>query len=107
MAEAFGTLDANVCKVFTVHSKQVTIEQALFSRLIITVLAVMKFGLPVLDDELVRAQRTRFMVSSRVLGVFRRPLTIVAEQLVTFQVVVETDLLVGGEVAVGALVLLL
>lgn len=30
-----------------------------------------------------------------------------AEQLVTFQVVVETDLLVGGEVTVGALVLLL
>lgn len=53
MPKAFGTLDTYVCKVFTVHSEQVAVEQALFGCLIVTVLAVMQFGLPVFDDELV------------------------------------------------------
>lgn len=51
--EAFGALNTHVCKVFTVHGEQVTVEQTLFSCLIVTVLAVMQFGLPVFDDELV------------------------------------------------------
>lgn len=107
MAEAFGALDAHVCKVLTVHGQQVTVEQALFSRLIIAVLAVMQFGLPVLDDELVGAQGAGLVVAPCILGVFWRTLTVVAQQLVTLQVVVETDFLVGGKVAVCALVLLL
>lgn len=53
MAKAFGALDTHMCKVLTVHSQQVTVEQALFSCLIITVLAVMQFGLPVFDNKLV------------------------------------------------------
>lgn len=106
MAEAFGALDTHMCKVLTVHSQQVTVEQALFSCLIIAVLAVMQFGLPVLDNELVRAQGTGLVVAPCVLRVFWRALVVV-QQLVTLQVVVETDLLVGGKVAVCALVLLL
>lgn len=107
MAEAFGALDTHMCKVLTVHSQQVTVEQALFSCLIIAVLAVMQFGLPVLDDELVRAQGAGLMVAPRVLAVFWRALIVVTQQLVTLQVVVETHLLVGGKVAVCTLVLLL
>lgn len=67
----------------------------------------MQFRFPVLDDQLVRAQGAGLVVASCVLGVFWRPLTVVAQQLVTFQMVVETNLLVGGEVAVCTLVLLL
>lgn len=107
MAEAFGTLDTHVRKVLTVHSQQVAVEQALLRRLIIAVFAVMQFGLPVLDDELVGAQGTRLVVTPRVLCVFWRALTAVAQQLVTLQVVVETDLLVGGKIAVCTLVLFL
>lgn len=107
VAEAFGALDTHMCKVLTVHSQQVTVEQTLFSCLIIAVLAVMQFGLPVLDDELVRTQGAGLMVAPCVLSVFWRALTVVAQQLVTLQVVVETDLLVGGEIAVCTLVLLL
>lgn len=107
MAEAFGALNTNMCKVLTVHSQKVTVEQALFCCLIIAVLAVMKFGLPVFHNELVGAQGAGLMVAPCVLSVFWRALTVVAQQLVTLQVVVETDLLVGGEVAVCALVLLL
>lgn len=47
------------------------------------------------------------MVAPCVLSVFWRALVVVAQQLVTLQVVVETDLLVGSEVAVCTLVLLL
>lgn len=107
MAEAFGALDTHVCKVLTVHGQQVTVEKALLCRLIIAVLAVMQFGLAVLDDELVRAQGAGFVVAPCVLSVFWRPLTVVTQQLVTLQMVVETDLLVGSEVAVCTLVLLL
>lgn len=96
-----------MCKVLTVHSQQVTVEQALFSRLIVAILAVMQFGLPVFYDELVRAQRAGLMVAPCVLRVFWRALTVVAQQLVALQVVVETDLFVGGKVTVCALVLLL
>lgn len=53
MAKTFGTLDTHMCKVLTVHSQEVTVEQALFGCLVITVLAVMQFGLPVFDDKLV------------------------------------------------------
>lgn len=67
----------------------------------------MQFGLPVLDDELVRAQGAGLMVAPCVLCIFWRALIVVAQQLVTLQVVVETDFLVGGKVAVGTLVLLL
>lgn len=47
------------------------------------------------------------MVAPRVLGVFWRSLTVVAQQLVTLQMVMERDLFVGGKVTVGTLVLLL
>lgn len=47
------------------------------------------------------------MVAPRVLSVFWRSLTVVAQQLVTLQVVMESDLFVGGKVTVGTLVLLL
>lgn len=67
----------------------------------------MQFGLPVLNDELVRAQGARLMVASCVLSIFWRSLTVMAQELVTLQVVVETDLLVGGKVTVCTLVLLL
>lgn len=107
MAEAFSALNTHMCKVLTVHSQQVTVEQALFSRLIVAILAVMQFGLPVFYDELVRAQRAGLMVAPCVLRVFWRALTVVAQQLVALQVVVETDLFVGGKVTVCALVLLL
>jgi len=106
VAEALGALDAHVCKVLTVHSQQVTVEQTLFSGLIIAVLAVMQFVLPVLDDELVGAQRAGLVVAPCVLAVFWRAL-VVTQQLVTLEVVVETDFLVGGEVAVCTLVFLL
>lgn len=106
VAEAFGALDAHVCKVLAVHGQQVTVEQALFRRLVIAVLAVVQFGLPVLDDELVGAQGAGLVVAPRVLAVFWRALIVVIQQLVTLQVVMETDLLVGGKVAVRTLVLL-
>lgn len=89
------------------HGEQVAVEEALLSRLIVAVLAVMQFGLPVFDDELVGAQRAGLVVTPRVLGVLRRTLAVVAQQLVAFQVVVKTDLFVCGEVAVCTLVLLL
>lgn len=107
MAEAFGALNTHMCKVLTVHSEQVTVEQALLSCLIIAVLAVMQFGLPVFDDELVRTQGAGLMVTASVLSEFWRALTVVAQQLMALQMVVKTDLLVGGEVAVSTLVLLL
>lgn len=47
------------------------------------------------------------MVAPCVLSVFWRALTVVAQQLVTLHVIVETDLLVGGKVTVCTLVLLL
>lgn len=47
------------------------------------------------------------MVTASVLSVFWRALTVVAQQLMALQMVVKTDLLVGGEVAVSTLVLLL
>lgn len=78
MAEAFGTLNTHMCKVLTVHSQQVTVEQALFSRLVIAVFAVMQFGLPVFDDELVRTQGARLMIASCILSVFWRALAVVA-----------------------------
>lgn len=106
VAEAFGALHAHVCKGLAVHSQQVTVEQALFRRLVIAVLAGMQLGLPVLDDELIGAQGAGLVVAPGVLAVFWRALVVVTQQLVAFQVVVETDLLVGGEVAVGTLVLL-
>lgn len=53
MPEAFGTLNTNMCKVFTVNSEQVTIEQALFSSFILAVFAVVQFGLTVLNNKLV------------------------------------------------------
>lgn len=84
-----------------------TVEQALFGCLIVAVLAVMQFGLPVFDDKLVRAQGAGLVVAPCVLGVLWRALTVVAQQLVTLQVVVETNLLVGGKIAVCTLVLLL
>lgn len=96
-----------MCKVLTVHSQEVTVEQALFSCLVIAVLAVMQFGFPVLDDELVRAQGAGLVVAPCVLSVLWRALIVVTQQLVTLQVVVETDFFVGGKVAVCTLVLLL
>lgn len=105
--KAFGALHTHVRKVFTVHGEQVAVEEALLSRLIVAVLAVMQFGLPVFDDELVGAQGAGLVVTPRVLGVLRRTLAVVAQQLVAFQVVVKTDLFVCGEVAVRTLVLLL
>lgn len=107
MTETFGAFHTNVSKVLTVHSQQVTVEQALLGSFIITVLAVMQFGLPVLDNELVRAQRAGLVVAACVLCVFSRPLTVVTQQLVALQVAVETNLLVGGKVAVCTLVFLL
>lgn len=107
VAKALGALDAHVRKVLAVHGQQVAIEQALLSRLVVAVLAVVQLGLAVLDDELVGAQRAGLVVAPRVLGVLRRALAVVAQQLVALDVAVEADLLVGGEVAVGALVLLL
>lgn len=107
VAKALGTLDAHVRKVLAVHGQQMAIEQALLCCLIVAVLAVVQLGLPVFDDELVGAQRAGLVVAPRVLGVLRRALAVVAQQLVTLDVAVEADLLVGGEVAVGALVLLL
>lgn len=47
------------------------------------------------------------MVAPCVLSIFWRSLTVVTQELVTLQVVVETDLLVGGKVAVCTLILLL
>lgn len=107
MTKAFGTLHTHVCKVLAVHCQQMAIEQTLFSGLIITVLAVMQFGFRVLNDELVGAQRAGLVIAPRVLGIFWRSLTVVAQELVTLQMIVETDLFVGGKVAVGTLVLLL
>lgn len=107
VAEALGALHAHVRKVLAVHGQQVAVEQALLGRLVVAVLAVVQFGLSVLDDELVGAQRAGLVVAPRVLRVLRRALAVVAQQLVTLHVAVEADLLVGGEVTVGALVLLL
>lgn len=107
VTEAFSALDTHMCKVLTVDCQQVAVEQPLFGRLIFAVLAVMKFGLSVLDDELIRAQGAGLMVASCVLRIFWRSLSVMAQKLVTLQVIVETDLLVGGKVTVGTLVLLL
>lgn len=103
--EAFSALDADMRKVFAVHRQQVAVEEALLSRLVLAVLALVQLGLLVAQDELVGAERAGLVIAPRVLGVFRDLLAL-DDQLVALQVVVETHLLVGGEVAVGALVLL-
>lgn len=94
-------------KVLAVHRQQVAVEQTLFGGLIIAVLAVMQFWLPILDDELIGTQRTGLVVAPRVLCIFRRSLAVMAQELVTVQVVVKTNLLVGGKVTVCTLVLFL
>ncbi len=106
MPEAFSALDADMRKVFAVHRQQVAIEEALLGCLVLAVLALVQLGLLVAQDELVGAERAGLVIAPRVLGVLRDLLAL-DDQLVALQVVVETHLLVGGEVAVGALVLLL
>lgn len=83
------------------------VEQPLFGRFIVAVFAMMKFGLSVLDDELIGAQGAGLMITSRVLCVFWGSLSVVAQKFVTLQVIVKTDLLVGCKVTVCTLVLLL
>lgn len=106
MPEAFSALDADMRKVFAVHRQQVAVEEALLGRLVLAVLAIVQLGLLVAQDELVGVERAGLVIAPCVLGVLRDLLAL-DDQLVALQVVVETHLLVGGEVAVGALVLLL
>lgn len=47
------------------------------------------------------------MVTACILCVLWRAFTVVTQKLVTLQMVVETDLFVGGKVAVCTLILLL
>lgn len=106
MAEALGTLHANVCKVLAVHGQQMTVQETLFGRLVFTILTVVQLGLLVTQDEFVGAQRAGFVIAAGVLRVLG-DLLVLDDELVALQMVVKTHLFVGGEVAVGALVLLL
>lgn len=106
VAKALGTLCANVCKVFAVHSQQVPIEQALFSRLVFAVFTLVNLGFLVTQDQLVGAERARLPVVPRVLCVLWDFL-ILDDELVALYVVVKADLLISSEITVCALVLLL
>lgn len=106
VAKALSALCANVCKVFAVHGQQVAVEQALLSRLVFAVLALVKFGFLITQDQLVGAERARLPVVPRVLRVLRDFL-VLDDELVALQVVVKADLLISSEIAVCTLVLLL
>lgn len=106
VAEALGTLHADMCKVFAVHSQQMAVQESLFGGLVLAVLALVQLGLLVTQYEFVGAERAGLVIAPRVLRVLG-DLLVLNDELVAFQMVVETHLLVGGEVTVGALVLLL
>lgn len=106
VAEAFSTLYADMCKVFTVHGQKMAVQKTLFGSLVLTILAFVQLGLFVSQNELVGAEWTGLMISASVLCVLG-DLFILDDELVAFQMVVETHLLVGGEFTIGALVLLL
>lgn len=106
VAEALGTLYADMCKVFAVHSQQMAVQESLFGSFVLTILALVQLGFLVTQYEFVGAERAGLMIAPSVLGVLWNPL-VLNDELVAFQMVVETHLLVGGEVTVGALVLLL
>lgn len=106
VAEALGTLYADMCKVFAVHSQQMAVQESLFGSFVLAILALVQLGLLVTQYEFVGAERAGLMIAPRVLRVLWNPL-VLNDELVAFQMVVETHLLVGGEVTVGALVLLL
>lgn len=50
VAKALGTLCANMCKIFAVHSQQVAVEQTLLSRLIFAEFALVQLGFLVTQD---------------------------------------------------------
>lgn len=106
VAEALGALHANVRKVLAVHSQQMAVQETLFGRLVLAILTLVQLGLLVSQDEFVGAERACLVIAARVLRVLW-DLFVLDDELVAFQMVVETHLLVGGEVTVGALVLLL
>lgn len=106
MAEALGALHAHVRKVLAVHGQQMTVQETLFSRLVLTILTLVQLGLLVTQDEFVGAQRAGLVIAPCVLRVLG-DLFVLNDELVALQMVVKTHLFVGGEVAVGALVLLL
>lgn len=69
MAKTLSTLCANMCKGFAVHSQQMPIEQALLSRLIFAVFALVQLGFLVTQDQLVGAEWARLPVVPSVLCV--------------------------------------
>ena len=114
VAEALAALHADVREALAVHGQQVAVEQALLRRLIVTKLALvhlvggrrrgrLALGLAVVVLQSVGEQR-RLLVE--LLAAHLALEGRLAAQRVHLHVVVETHLLVGGEVAVGALVLL-
>lgn len=106
VSEALSAFDAHVWEVLAVDGQQMAVEEPLLGCLVVAVFALVQSGLRVPKDEFVGAERAGLAVAPRVLCELVR-LFRFAGQLVALQVVVETDFLVGGEIAVRTLVLLL
>lgn len=119
MSETFSTLDANMREALTVNGQQVAIEQTLLCSLVIAKLAFVRlvcgggrnwrcdcgggFLLAVMVLEPMREQR-RLLVELFPTGLALERGFV--GECMHLHVVVQTGFLVGGEVAVGALVLL-
>lgn len=111
MSKTFSTFHTDVREALTVNSQQVPIEQALLSRFIVTEFAFMHLGgrlrrlalgLSVVMLQSVREQRRLLVELLATHFTLKRGL---AAQSMHLHVVVEAGFLVGGEVAVCALVL--
>lgn len=111
MSKAFSTFHTDVGEALAVDGQQVSIEQPLLSRFIVTELALVHLG--------GRLRRLRLRLSVVVLQSVREQRRLLVELLAAhftlkgglaaqsmhLHVVVEAGLLVGGEVAICALVL--